>query len=199
MAERLFCKQGVTGSNPVVGSTYPRERDIRAFSLCNPTMEDSMDRDRNAGEELFRRAAMEYAVEERGRDRPRPQAVPVNVYETDDDLVVVAPMPGVEADNIDIEIHGMTLTLRATLRGQGQQDRRYLVHEWTYGPYARSIDLPHEVDASRANASHGNGVLVLTLPKAAHMRAVRVPLRHVGSSQDRHEGHSGHSGDGDTA
>ena len=44
-----------------------------------------------------------------------------------------------------------------TLQVNGQQERRYLVHEWTYGPYERTITLPVEVDGRQANASHGNG------------------------------------------
>lgn len=120
------------------------------------------------------------------------QGIPVNVYETDEDVLLVAPMPGVQAENIDIEILGSTVTLRASLRGPGQENRQYLVHEWTYGPYERTVDLPMEVDAEHANASHGNGVLTLSLPKGLRSRSVRVPLRHVGAGEARHQGHSGH-------
>jgi HSP20 family protein len=101
-------------------------------------------------------------------------------------------MPGVEAENIDIEILGSTVTLRASLRGPGQADRRYLLHEWTYGPYERTVTLPVEVDAAHANASHGNGVVVVSLPKAARARAIRVPLQQVSANEARHRGHSGH-------
>lgn len=123
---------------------------------------------------------------------PEAQNIPVNVYETPGDVVIVAPMPGVEATNIDIEILGTTVTLSATLRGKDQMERRYLTHEWTYGPYYRTITLPIEVDAQHANASHSNGVLVVSLPKTARSRAVRVPLRQVTASDAEHQGHSGH-------
>jgi HSP20 family protein len=128
---------------------------------------------------------------------PRPseadaQIVPVNVYETEGDVVVVAPMPGVEAENIDIEVLGSTVRLRASLRGPGQADRRYLLHEWTYGPYERVVELPVEVDAEHANASHDNGVLVVSLPKSLRSKSVRIPLKQVNSSEALHEGHSGH-------
>ena len=122
------------------------------------------------------------------------QHIPVNVYETEEDVVIAAPMPGVEAENIDIEVLGATVHLKSTLRGPGQENRRYLVREWTYGPYQRTVELPVEVDAEHANASHGNGVLVLTLPKAARSRSVRIPLQQVSAQEARHEGHSGHHG-----
>jgi HSP20 family protein len=143
--------------------------------------------------------ALDYYLNRRGPTGNAPsaaeasaQAVPVNVYETRDDVVIVAPMPGVEAEDIDIAVDGSTVTLRASLRGPGQADRQYLVHEWTYGPYERTIDIPIEVDAQAANASHSNGVLVVSLPKAARAKPVRIPLKSTGSSGGVREGHSGH-------
>lgn len=121
-----------------------------------------------------------------------PQRIPLNVYETDEDIVLVAPMPGVQAENIDIEIVGRTVHLRATLRGEGQLHRHYLLHEWTYGPYSRTVNLPVDVDAPHANASHSNGILVLSIPKSARARAVRVPLRQLTASDAEHRGHAGH-------
>ena len=126
-----------------------------------------------------------------GEPFQRAQEIPVNMYETEDLLVVVAPMPGVEADNIDIEIERSTLTLRASLRGPGQEGRRYRLHEWSYGPYVRSVQLPCEVDAERANASHDNGVLAITLPKTTSGHSVHIPLQQVAGSGSLHRGHSG--------
>jgi len=154
-----------------------------------------MDQQRNSAAELLRRAAVDYWFGQRedgGGDDPQAQRIPVNVFETDEDIVLVAPMPGVEADNIEIEVLGATVSLRASLRGPGQADRQYLVHEWTYGPYQRTISLPVDVDAQHANASHANGILVLSLPKAARSKAVRVPLRQVTAAEATHRGHSGH-------
>lgn len=137
-------------------------------------------------DDLFARAAMDYYLGESPGgaqpDRPLAQRVPVNAYQTEDEIVLVAPMPGVEADNIDIQVHGTTVRLAASLRGPHHEDRHYLLHEWTYGPYVRVIELPTEVDASRANASHDNGILVVTLPKLPKSRAVQIPLKSTSSS-----------------
>ena len=155
-----------------------------------------MERERDAAGNLLRRLAAEYWLgrqEDEGVEgEPQAQHIPINVYETEEDIVLVAPMPGVEAENIDIQVLGRTVTLRASLRGHGQTDRKYLLHEWTYGPYERSITLPVDVDAQHANASHGNGVLVLSLPRTARTRAVRVPLKQVSGAEAKHQGHSGH-------
>lgn len=155
-----------------------------------------MEGQRNLSADMLRRAALDYwfgsQAESTSPGEPRAQPIPVNVFETEDDLVLVAPMPGVEAENIDIQVVGTTVSLRASLRGPGQADRRYILHEWTYGPYERTVTLPVEVDAQHANASHSNGILVLSLPKAPRATAVRVPLRQVSSTEASHRGHSGH-------
>jgi HSP20 family protein len=153
--------------------------------------------DRSRSSDVLWRLAGDYyagrsAEQAGGGQTSQAQHIPINVYETDEDIVLVAPMPGVEAENIDIEVLGTTVTLRSSLRGEGQRNRRYLVHEWTYGPYERSIELSVDVDAEHANASHGNGVLVLSLPKATRSRAIRVPLSQVSAQEARQEGHSGH-------
>lgn len=154
-----------------------------------------MDRD-VLSHDVLRRAAMADWV---GRRTPEgssvgaaAQRIPVNIYDTGEQIVLVAPMPGVEAENIDIEVVGTTITLCASLRGVGQEVRDYIQHEWTYGPYERTIELPVQVDAQIANASHNNGVLVVALPKAPVSTAVRVPLKQVTASWAVHEGHSGH-------
>ena len=69
-----------------------------------------------------------------------PQRVPVNVYETANAVVVVAPLPAVRATDVTIELDGQQLRFYAHLRSAGP--RRYVVHEWEYGGYERSVDVP---------------------------------------------------------
>jgi HSP20 family molecular chaperone IbpA len=70
----------------------------------------------------------------------RPQRVPVNVYETSGALVVVAPLPAVQAADVTVELHEDRLRFFAALRSAGP--REYVVHEWEYGGYEREVDLP---------------------------------------------------------
>ena len=146
--------------------------------------------DGGSGDMLWRFAGERLAGQQRSRQGA--QHIPVNVFETDEDVVIVAPMPGVEPDDIEIEVLGTRVSLRAAMRGPGQENRRYVLREWSYGPYERTLELPVSVDAERANASHSNGVLALTLPKSTRSRSVRVPLKQTGSSDGVREGHSGH-------
>jgi HSP20 family molecular chaperone IbpA len=83
----------------------------------------------------------------------RPQPVPVNVYETDSALVVVAPVPAVQPDDVRIDVWPGHLRITAHVRSA--PPRTYLVHEWNYGGYERELDVPAgfgcEVDASLHN------------------------------------------------
>jgi HSP20 family protein len=127
-----------------------------------------------------------------------PTAVPVNVFENDRELIVVAPMPGVTPEDISIDVtDDGRLILRATMHGEGQERIAYLTREWSYGPYERTILLPYPVDALRANVTYGNGVLSITLPKADAVRGGRMLVERTGHTRGVAAGHRGTRGGDD--
>lgn len=89
------------------------------------------------------------------------QRIPVNVFETEDSLVIVAPMPGVMADDVEILVDADQLTLRAELRSSAPT-RNYVMHEWDYGAYERTIPLP-PMFHGEVTASLGNGQLAVSV------------------------------------
>lgn len=93
--------------------------------------------------------------------RPDAQQVPVNIYETDAHLVVIAPLPGVMADDIVLSVETGRFTVDAGLRSPTPA-REYLVREWTYGPYHRTVAIPPGWGA-RMEASLGNGQLAVRI------------------------------------
>jgi HSP20 family protein len=122
-------------------------------------------------------------------------AVPINIFENDRELLVVAPMPGVAPEDISIDVHDDgRLTLRARQHGPGQERIEYLLREWSYGPFERTIELPRAVDARRANVSFGNGVLTISFPKAASMLAATVSVASSGHARGLTAGHAGERG-----
>jgi HSP20 family protein len=127
-------------------------------------------------------------------------AVPVNVFENDRELMIVAPMPGVAPEDISIDVlDDGRLTVRSRMHGEGQERISYLRREWSYGPYERTIELPCAVDAKRANVSYGNGVLSVTFPKAGSTHAGRVLVQRTGHTRGVAAGHRGSRGGGDDA
>lgn len=105
---------------------------------------------------------------------------PVDVYETDNEILVEAVMPGVKVDNIQISITGDILRIRGEMsseQGEAKEDARYLLRERQYGSYSRSLRLPMEVNAKNASAEMENGILELTLPKAEEVKPKTIPIK----------------------
>jgi len=92
----------------------------------------------------------------------RPQQVPVNMYETSEAVVVVAPLPAVQPSDVTVEIRDGCLRFYAHVRSAGQ--REYLLHEWEYGGYERELDLPAGFGAG-VEASLANGQLAIRVLK----------------------------------
>ena len=125
-------------------------------------------------------------------------AVPVNLFENDRELMVVAPMPGVAPEDISVDVlDDGRLTLRAAQHGEGQERIRYTLREWSYGPYERTIELPVPVEARSANVSYGNGVLSITFRKAGATEAGRLVVQKTGQARGVTAGHRGSRGGDD--
>jgi HSP20 family molecular chaperone IbpA len=88
------------------------------------------------------------------------QEIAVNAYRTEGALVLVAPMPGVMPDDIEITIEGSVIDLRAELRTDAPKD--YVIHEWDYGAYQRTLDIGEGYGAP-VTATLGKGQLVVSL------------------------------------
>ena len=119
-------------------------------------------------------------------------AVPINLFENDRELVVVTPMPGVAPEDISVDVtDDGRLVVRARMHGEGQERRHYLVREWSYGPFQRSIQLPVPVDGARANLTYGNGVLTISLPKADATAPAALAVAPTGHTPGMTGGHAG--------
>jgi|DewCreStandDraft_4_1066084.scaffolds.fasta_scaffold53262_2 HSP20 family protein len=103
----------------------------------------------------------------------------VDIYETDDDFVVYADVPGVAKDNVSVEATDNILTIKGERTASGGDKRSEIRSERFIGSFTRTIALPSEVDAAQAKASLDTGVLKLTLPKKAEAktRAIKVNVQ----------------------
>ncbi len=92
---------------------------------------------------------------------------PVDVYETDDEVIVKAQMPGVKREEVEVTLQENTLTLRAESKREDEvKEEGYFRRELRYGTFARSIALPADVDEGQITAKMENGVLEVRAKKA---------------------------------
>lgn len=96
----------------------------------------------------------------------RDQVAPVRLHQTETQFVLAVPLPGLEPDDISVSVDGQELRIQGESRGPATSVRDVLLSEWSPGPYERRLTLPVPVNAGGINASYGNGVLVLSIPKA---------------------------------
>lgn len=102
----------------------------------------------------------------------------VDMYQTNDDVVVEAAMPGIKAEDVDIQVTGDMLTIKAERKEeQERKDATYHMREQRYHAYARSLMLPTAVKADKAVAEVKDGVLHLTLPKAEEAKAKTITVK----------------------
>jgi len=121
------------------------------------------------------------------------QGVPVKVYRSDDRLMVAAPMPGLEPEDIIVEVTAYGhLIISGEMRGLLKDIKELLIDEWSVGNYYRELILPETVDGEHANVTYGNGVLVVALPLSERSHPAHLSLEKVGSARGERVGHSGH-------
>jgi HSP20 family protein len=100
----------------------------------------------------------------------------IDLYETDDDVVVKANLPGLKSD-VQISVTADVLTLRGeVLPVDNKQEATYHILERRSGVFERSITLPTDVQTEKARADFENGVLTITLPKAETVKPRTITI-----------------------
>ena len=102
----------------------------------------------------------------------------IDMYQTDDEIVVKASLPGFKADDVQINITGDVLTLRGEMKHEDEKkEKAWHLREQRWGSFERSVALPTNVVADRANADFENGILTITLPKAEEAKPKTITVK----------------------
>jgi HSP20 family protein len=102
----------------------------------------------------------------------------LDVYQTDNEIVVKAGLPGVKADDVQISVANGVLSIRGEVKEEMVERKgTYHLRERRYGSFARSISLPTDVDADKAHAEFDDGVLTLTLPKSEQVKPKTITVK----------------------
>jgi len=109
----------------------------------------------------------------------RPWSPAVDIYETENELVLKADVPEVDPKNVGIQVENNTLTLKGERKFEQEKNGKGFHRlERSYGSFVRAFSLPETVDAEKVKADYKNGVLTITIPKkeVAKPRTINVEV-----------------------
>ena len=110
-------------------------------------------------------------------------ALALDMTDNGDTYSIRADIPGVDADQIDVNVHEGVLTISAELKQpEYGEEVRVLLQERPFGQFSRSINLPQPVDTEKIDATHEGGVLSLTVPKIPEVQPRSIAVK-VGSKK----------------
>ncbi len=123
-----------------------------------------------------------------GMSRMAATALPIDMFERQDELVVMAAMPGARPEDVEISVTSDSLTIRATIHSEAEKEEssnwNWYFRELDYGQFTRTISLPFSVSSDQADARFENGILHLRLPKSAEAMPKRIKVQSgAGQSQ----------------
>lgn len=117
-------------------------------------------------------------LEEGERTRECPVYVPrADIFETEDQVTVIADMPGVDENSVDILLEKNTLTIRGLVEPEKHEGYTLSYAEYGVGDYERSFVLSNEIDRDKIEASMKNGVLRLILPKVEEVKTRKIQVK----------------------
>ncbi|MCX8161004.1 MAG: Hsp20/alpha crystallin family protein [Candidatus Saccharicenans sp.] len=101
----------------------------------------------------------------------------VDIYETENELVLTAELPGVDEKDVEIKVEDNTLSLRGERKFEKEtREENYHRIERAYGSFFRSFSLPNYVDQEKISAEYENGLLKIHMPKKAEVKPRKVKI-----------------------
>lgn len=102
----------------------------------------------------------------------------IDMYQTKDDVIVKAALPGIKPEEIDISVSGDTLTIKGEFKAEEKVEKDQYVHqERRFGQFCRQVTLPVRVKSDKAQAEFEHGVLRLKLPKAEEVKPKSIKIK----------------------
>ena len=102
---------------------------------------------------------------------------PVDIIETDDKLILLADLPGVKAEDLDITYERGELTIHGKVQPRQEPGTQFLLREYGIGDFYRSFQIGEGLDPARFEAQLKDGVLTLTMPKTAELTPRKIAVK----------------------
>jgi HSP20 family protein len=107
-----------------------------------------------------------------------PTTPAIDAYQTPNEVVVKAALPGIKPEDVDIDITGDTLTIRGEVKTEKDiKQQAYFYQEQRYGGFSRSLALPGGLQVEKVDATMENGILTLTIPKSEKVKPKVIKVK----------------------
>jgi HSP20 family protein len=104
--------------------------------------------------------------------------LPLDMYQTENDVVIKASLPGYKPDEVEISVTGDTLTIKGEHQEEKEtKEKDYFFKERSYGSFSRTVSFPVPVKSELAEAAFENGELTLKLPKAEEAKPKQIKIK----------------------
>ena len=102
----------------------------------------------------------------------------VDLYEEKDEIVVKAELPGIDKNNIEVNLTDHMLTIKGEKKKEEEvKEKNYYRSERSYGSFLRTLELPKDVHADKVKASFKNGILEVRMPKTEEAKAKEIKVK----------------------
>ncbi len=101
----------------------------------------------------------------------------VDIYETNDDFMLIANMPGVKRDGVQVKLEDGTLIIFGKVNYSEVVNRKYILNENEIGNYYRKFKISNNIDESKIEASYENGQLTVRLPKHERVKPITIEIK----------------------
>ena len=102
----------------------------------------------------------------------------IDMYQTDNEVVIKAALPGIKAEAVQVNVTGELLTLKGEMKHEEEsREKAWHIREQRWGSFERSVALPVAVVADKAKAEYENGILIITLPKADEVKPKQISVK----------------------
>jgi HSP20 family protein len=113
-----------------------------------------------------------------GRDRQSPWMPAMDVYETDEKVVVTVELPGIEAEDVEVSVEDSTLSVSGRREFTSEvTEESYHRIERRYGSFSRAISLPPQVDTGKVEAHYEDGILTIEVPKLEKAKPKKIQVK----------------------
>ena len=113
-----------------------------------------------------------------GRDRQAPWMPAMDVYETDEKVVVAVELPGIKAEDVEVSVEDSTLTVSGKREFASEvTEESYHRIERRYGSFSRAVSLPPQVDTAKVEARFADGILIVEVPKVEKAKPKKIQIK----------------------